>query len=471
MTCMSHILYHQGQDNEVFTLLQDDLDTKNRTFLTYSAAHWGIHAQRYVSDKLDEATMMFLLMRGQEYLSDKVGGTWKRVHTLSPCHVVVLFGLSRLLPQMAHLHQPDPASKCNALHVALQTGDQATVQALLQMPMGVPHLDINAESGGVIPLIHAVKERDVALIRLLFGYAGEPPLDPNVVTAQGENALTLASRNGFGDVVTALLQYRPHRGPSVDLNTLDRDGWTPLLLAAREGYAEVVKALLDYEGQGSLDINATTKGGRTALMIASWRGHTEVVKAFTQDSGRSVDVNARDEHSLTALLYAAREGHTDVVEALLARRSNSALDVEARAEGGLTALMLASLHGHVKVVKALLDYPGTPPVRVSAVSDDGWTALMYACWEGRIRVVEALLAHPHAFMAEGGPPEDTRGACLDMAFQRLRTSAGFNDELRYLDRQNLAKLLYPAINAAGGRLPLPTPAAFHPDPARVPDAC
>jgi serine/threonine-protein phosphatase 6 regulatory ankyrin repeat subunit B len=76
---------------------------------------------------------------------------------------------------------------------------------------------------------------------------------------------------------------------TVDVNLLQTiDAVTALWIASYNGHGEVVKALL---ANNKLDVNLQHIDGTTALWMASQNGHVQVVEALLQHD--KVDVNLR----------------------------------------------------------------------------------------------------------------------------------------------------------------------------------
>ncbi|KAI2512192.1 serine/threonine kinase [Fragilaria crotonensis] len=197
----------------------------------------------------------------------------------------------------------------------------------------------------------------------------------NATNTSGETALILASRNGFADVVKALLK---HHGVNVDIKS--NNGNTALINASYTGHLSVVSALLKYD---RVEVNIKGEHGSTALIAASWHGHLEVVRALLKH--HRVDVNILNNDGNTALIAASWNGHLEVVRDLL---DHHRVDVNILNNVGNTALITASWNGHLGVVDALLNHDR---VEVNIKGEYGSTALIAASWHGRSDVVRALL--------------------------------------------------------------------------------
>ena len=264
----------------------------------------------------------------------------------------------------------------------------------------------------------------------------------NARTDSGDMPLTLAARNGYNNVVHALLSdsqclvdakgrdgytalHYSCRYGHVDIvrtlvkhkanvNARTDSGDTPLVLAAinkhdnvvhvlsdincelyakdytallhlscERGYAGIVRTLLT---EHKADVNAKTDSGDTPLTLAAINKHDNVVHALFSDSQCLVD--AKDKDAYTALLHLSCErSYLGIVRTLLTEHK---ADVNAKTDSGDTPLTLAAINKHDNVVHALLS---DSQCLVDAKGQDGYTALHYSCRYGHVDIVKTLVNH------------------------------------------------------------------------------
>lgn len=87
----------------------------------------------------------------------------------------------------------------------------------------------------------------------------ESGVNINCTDSKGDNALSLAAREGLTQTVEILLEA------GVDYYNGNASGYTPLIVAAMECHSEVVKAILTYSRKKS----SRTKPSIVALMAAN----------------------------------------------------------------------------------------------------------------------------------------------------------------------------------------------------------
>jgi ankyrin repeat protein len=163
----------------------------------------------------------------------------------------------------------------------------------------------------------------------------------------------------------------------------DSSGLTPLCWAAKNAHDIVVEQLLD---TGKVDPDAMKSGRGTPLWWAALEGHDSIVQRLL-DTGK-VDPDARngnDQIVKTPLSNAASKGHGTIVKLLL---ETGKVDPDSKDNGGRTPLYWAAIEGHEKVVKQLLE---TGKVDPDAMDSGGWTPLTNAAINGHETIVKLLL--------------------------------------------------------------------------------
>lgn len=173
----------------------------------------------------------------------------------------------------------------------------------------------------------------VFLSVLLCGCSeSKPAPSPEIIAAFTESAL-----NGNAEAVTQTLET------SIDVDMVDANGNTALMLASFNGHKAIVKLLL----KANADVNKRNPAGRTALMFAATIDTPATVKLLLESGA---EVNAYDgEEQWTPLMFAAGEGHTAVVDILLDHKANPKwIDTD-----NDSAADFAQKRGHTELAKKL----------------------------------------------------------------------------------------------------------------------
>jgi ankyrin repeat protein len=129
----------------------------------------------------------------------------------------------------------------------------------------------------------------------------EKGADVNATGKQGINPLIAAAMNGHADMVALLAAQNINVDQLSGLQYKEN----ALHLAARNGYTEVIEELL----KAGADVNALEGTNSTALMYAAYNGHLETVELLLKEGA---ELNVRDEGGYTALYWANRQNHTDI---------------------------------------------------------------------------------------------------------------------------------------------------------------
>ena len=259
---------------------------------------------------------------------------------------------------------------------AVQQGDVAVVRALLGQGAAVDTPEID----GTTALHWAVHRDDGDIASLLIG-AGA---DVTAANRYGVAPIALASLNGSEPMLARLL------AAGADVNRAQPEGETALMTAARTGRVEAVRLLLDH----GADADAAEQWrGQTALMWAAAEGHTAAVRELVS---HGADVHARSGHAarsehaegsaigsaagddagaedeaapprgFSAFLFAVQGGHLDAAAVL----ADAGADVDDMAPDGSSALAVAVDNRHYELAAWLVDRGADPNA-----DGVGWTAL------------------------------------------------------------------------------------------------
>ncbi len=302
-----------------------------------------------------------------------------------------------------------------ALFKAVQQGHIKAAGVLLRAGAD-PNLHnrrrVNVAESGYTPLMYAVtggltsRPVDwVAMTRLLLDFGA----DPELRDAQGDRAMSLATRLGKAEVVAALraagaredegyaglndneaLLVAVRRGDlaqiahlldsGADPNYIDSNGVTPLLVAAHEGRLPVVKLLL--ERGAWLDF---VTSGLTPYALE--KSHAPLPRKVLMAAASRGD---------TALLAAVRQGHLDLVRYLIEQEAQ----INQPNRRGETPLFVAIDNDDLEMTRLLLESGADANERQPLLRgglagvkqrNGRHSALSYAVARGRPEIVGLLI--------------------------------------------------------------------------------
>jgi len=177
------------------------------------------------------------------------------------------------------------------LDEAVRAGDVDAVARLLDEGVDVNALDTDAYQ---TPLMTALELRELEIFLRLVRAGADPTGEGTGIKTSGENAISVAARQGSPWALRVLLEARARQADldralmlgcanaavvrvaleaGAHVNAKGRRGETPLICAASAGAAEAVSALLE----AGANVDATSEQGRTASEVAKLKGFDEIV--------------------------------------------------------------------------------------------------------------------------------------------------------------------------------------------------
>ncbi|WP_342265705.1 ankyrin repeat domain-containing protein [Cardinium endosymbiont of Philonthus spinipes] len=231
------------------------------------------------------------------------------------------------------------------LCIASEEGWLDVVKKLLSSPgdISAKSLDINARDNASTyqwtPLMYAAAGKHSDVVALLIDQGA----DPNKQDTDGDTALHLVARRGYGEVIKQLLVLKD----KINVNAKNNYKKTPLYEAAYKGHEDAVRYLLQVPG-----IDLSAKGYVDILQWAALNGYGGIVRIIL-DSKVNVNVHVRDGDGNTLLHLAAEKGYAGVVASFLEAPKTS-IDVNAKNGIGDTPLHVAAREGHIEVITELL---------------------------------------------------------------------------------------------------------------------
>jgi hypothetical protein len=177
------------------------------------------------------------------------------------------------------------------LDEAIRAGDLDAVAALLEAGVDLNWLDLDDYQ---TPLMTALELRELDIFLRLVEAGADPTREGTGLSTTGENAITVAARQGSPWALRLLLESRARQtdldralflgcaNPAIvgvtleagaNVNAKDPNGDTPLICAASAGAADAVSLLVE----GGANVDATSTNGRTASDWAKLNGFVDVV--------------------------------------------------------------------------------------------------------------------------------------------------------------------------------------------------
>jgi uncharacterized protein len=177
---------------------------------------------------------------------------------------------------------------------AVTQDDAPTVKRLLERGFDANTVDPKGNLG----LMIAIRTPSPKVAQLL---TEAPKIELNILSAQGESPLMLASLKGQ----LTLAELMVKKGADVN-----KTGWTPLHYAASGAHLPVMKLLLENFAY----IDAESPNGTTPLMMASMYGNAAAVQLLIDEGA---DPMLKNIQGLTAQQFAQRANRPDAAELVL----------------------------------------------------------------------------------------------------------------------------------------------------------
>ncbi|XP_067284200.1 ankyrin repeat and SOCS box protein 15b [Pseudorasbora parva] len=222
---------------------------------------------------------------------------------------------------------------------AIDQGDVLALRKLHKYSDGYRERD----SRGWLPMHRASVQPDARVLDAVLMASHE--LSMEETTADGDTALTLASRAGHVENVKALLQHgaSPH-----NMNSRNE---SPLLLAVRSNSYDTVHTLIT----GGALVEQVCLRKWTVTHEASKVGCVDILMLLLRHGGK---VTGRDGHGVTPLGIAAEYGHPDILAILIQHGG----DASAQASNGDSVLYDAAGSGNLDCINLLLQHGASPNV-------------------------------------------------------------------------------------------------------------
>ncbi|UZP39432.1 hypothetical protein NXS19_007248 [Fusarium pseudograminearum] len=280
----------------------------------------------------------------------------------------------------------------------------------------------NMDSGATnrTPLSWACEHGHFGIVKVLISLFGHKNGSSKTVWTP----LMFASKRGYTDIVKLLVKT----GADIHAEIKKENA---ISLASENGHGEIVRILLDARANPYY----SNANGSSLLCLSAGNSHEEVVRVILEEIGTmkgedsSCLINWMDSCGSTPLHYAARQkGSVRIMEDLLVHGA----DIHARDAKGNTCLMLAAVFGSLEEVELLLQHRAN----VTAQNENASSCLheVIRRADGHFEILQLLLENGADVNAR-----DQKGrTCLhDIVFRLGEPFPSLSDVLRILDKHKI----------------------------------
>ncbi|KAM6476480.1 ankyrin repeat-containing domain protein [Trichoderma sp. SZMC 28011] len=295
--CIQHLLFKEFKRRSSAEILTDYV--RDNLFLDYSAKNWAIH------------------FRESDITENEILEQLQQLCNVTPDRCPIWFEIYWI-----NIHRDNPSN-------------------FTKLPLNFTKLMIASNFGLGMIVRQLIESPDAAM--------------DSVDGSHQRTALSLASENGFDEVVQLLI-----KGPKFHAKEA-------LKKATRQTFSK------------GANVNIKDRYGRTALFYAAWNGHMTIVQRLVK-AGARMDV--MDSIGGTPISYALCYGHEKIANELMRGAQPDSVD-EIRRE----LLLSAVEHGHDPIVKRLLDSGADP----GATDDQGNSLVTLAIKQGKRNIIDLLI--------------------------------------------------------------------------------
>ncbi|KAJ3103052.1 hypothetical protein HDU97_010408 [Phlyctochytrium planicorne] len=227
----------------------------------------------------------------------------------TPLHLAVENGLTAMVEALIKLRADVNAIDVDgvtSLMIATRLGNIALVERLLTANADINIVDVWKHSA----LFYACKRQDIDIVRLLLEKKKSAAASPVVKAIPRKNRPSPISRSPSS---TSTSPSIPPTSPTATMipdivNIADRFGYTPLLLAAELGNNTLINLLIENGAESA----KTTKDGQSILHLGTKSGFLEVAENILKLP--NVDIHLSDARGMTALHHAAAMHRLDLLQ-------------------------------------------------------------------------------------------------------------------------------------------------------------
>ncbi|KAM0558083.1 hypothetical protein ACHAPJ_005250 [Fusarium lateritium] len=371
-----------------------------------SLAELFILSQKDINVEVEKGwtSMREVFFHGREVV-DKLGNYRNHQSSLSPMshavedHLHCLIDL--LLKKGANLNQPTSDGWLPLIH-AVQEGNVMILRKLLEHKPNPANSNLRDPAEGWSPLRWALFYKHQHVVRLLVEHGS----NTNERNDDGWKPLAEAVKANDSDMTHYLIKNGSR------LDEMDVRGYTPLLHSIKQRKSDIAWLLTvngadvnlrsknapraidtamengDYSiawllCEHGVDLEATDDKGMTPLHRAARAKDLRRVSFFLD---RGSTIGTRDQYGFTPLHYAVLYGSEDLVHALASRNSEQDL-LDTPDRDGKSALILATMKKKVGMIRTILRCGGSCEFK----DGKGITALHYAAGQGLDEGLRAMM--------------------------------------------------------------------------------